>query len=136
MQPISACWSVMVCPLRLDCFLPKRYTRPTASLQPPSPLQKQRYTITAGRVSSYLDKDVIGGTPFYYVLRSRDAAGNEHQSSSEVSAVPIAHPRDLDGHPYPDSFSDRPAICDTVHGHTRGYGEAIPLLAALAAEGE
>ena len=41
-----------------------------------------------GRVSSYQDLDVVGGTRYYYVVRSRDASGNEHQSSAEVSAVP------------------------------------------------
>ena len=43
-----------------------------------------------GRVSSHRDLDVTGGTRYYYVVRSRDASGNEHQSSVEVSAVPTA----------------------------------------------
>jgi pimeloyl-ACP methyl ester carboxylesterase len=43
---------------------------------------------SVGRVSSYLDQDTSGGNRFYYVVRSRDADGNEHQPSSEVSAVP------------------------------------------------
>ena len=41
-----------------------------------------------GRESSYEDRDVVPGQRYYYVLRSRDAAGNEHQPSGEVSAVP------------------------------------------------
>jgi len=41
-----------------------------------------------GRESSYEDMDVVPGQRYYYVLRSRDAAGNEHQPSDEVSAVP------------------------------------------------
>lgn len=41
-----------------------------------------------GRVSSYLDAGVVPGQRYFYVLRSRDAAGNEHQPSTEVSAVP------------------------------------------------
>jgi len=44
--------------------------------------------IAAGRVSSYQDLDVAGGTRYYYVVRSRDAAGNEHQPSGEVNAAP------------------------------------------------
>ena len=43
-----------------------------------------------GRVSSHRDLDVTGGTRYYYVVLSRDASGNEHQSSVEVSAVPTA----------------------------------------------
>ena len=27
------------------------------------------------------------GAPYFYVLRSRDAAGNEHETSAEVSAA-------------------------------------------------
>ncbi len=45
--------------------------------------------IAAGRVSSYEDLDVVGGTRYYYVVRSRDAAGNEHQPSGEVNAAPM-----------------------------------------------
>ena len=41
-----------------------------------------------GRVSSYVDTQVVPGRRYFYVLRSRDAAGNEHQPSDEVSAVP------------------------------------------------
>ena len=40
-----------------------------------------------GRVSSYRDTDAIPGQLYFYVLRSRDAAGNEHQPSDEISAV-------------------------------------------------
>jgi pimeloyl-ACP methyl ester carboxylesterase len=72
-----------------------------------------------GRVSSYLDEDVIGGTPFYYVLRSRDAAGNEHQSSSEVSAVPIAHPT---------ATSTPPAATPTPVVTAKPYRYWLPLL--------
>lgn len=45
-------------------------------------------SVAAGRVPVYQDLDVAGGTRYYYVVRSRDAAGNEHQSSVEVSAAP------------------------------------------------
>lgn len=45
-------------------------------------------SVAAGRVPTYQDLDVAGGTRYYYVVRSRDSAGNEHQSSVEVSAVP------------------------------------------------
>ena len=41
-----------------------------------------------GRVSSYVDSDVVGGQRTFYTLRSRDLRGNEHQASDEVSAVP------------------------------------------------
>ena len=41
-----------------------------------------------GAVSSYQDLDVVSGTQYFYVVRSRDASGNEHQTSVEVSAVP------------------------------------------------
>jgi dienelactone hydrolase len=41
-----------------------------------------------GRESVYTDTDVVGGEEYFYVLRSRDGAGNEHQPSDEVSAVP------------------------------------------------
>jgi hypothetical protein len=41
-----------------------------------------------GRASSFVDTDVVPGQRYYYVLRSRDAAGNEHQPSDEVSGVP------------------------------------------------
>lgn len=42
---------------------------------------------TVGRVASYEDHAVIGDTRYHYTVRSRDAAGNEHQFSVEVSAV-------------------------------------------------
>jgi hypothetical protein len=38
-------------------------------------------------LSSYLDSDVVPGNVYYYTVRSRDAAGNEHEPSREVSAV-------------------------------------------------
>ncbi len=41
-----------------------------------------------GRESSYVDANVAPGQRYFYVLRSRDTAGNEHQPSSEVNAVP------------------------------------------------
>ena len=37
-------------------------------------------------VSSYVDTDVEPGTVYHYKVRSRDAAGNEHEASREVSA--------------------------------------------------
>jgi dienelactone hydrolase len=40
-----------------------------------------------GRASSYMDTNATPGQLYFYVLRSRDAAGNEHQPSVEVSAV-------------------------------------------------
>ncbi len=41
-----------------------------------------------GAVPNYADTNVIAGQAYSYTLRSRDAAGNVHQASSEVSAVP------------------------------------------------
>jgi dienelactone hydrolase len=38
-----------------------------------------------GRQSVYTDTNVVGGERYFYVLRSRDAAGNEHQPSEEMS---------------------------------------------------
>lgn len=40
------------------------------------------------RTFTYLDVGLQAGQVYSYTLRSRDAAGNLHQSSSEVSAVP------------------------------------------------
>ncbi len=47
-----------------------------------------------GQHASYLDTDVQAGQRYYYILRSRDAAGNEHGASTEVSAAtePVAPP--------------------------------------------
>jgi predicted dienelactone hydrolase len=42
---------------------------------------------TANRVSAISDADVAEGVRYFYVVRSRDASGNEHQASVEVSAV-------------------------------------------------
>jgi len=39
------------------------------------------------RVTSFFDTGAAPGAPYFYVLRSRDAAGNEHQTSAEVSAA-------------------------------------------------
>ena len=44
--------------------------------------------VQVGRESSYVDRGVVPEQRYFYVLRSRDAAGNEHQASDEVSAVP------------------------------------------------
>ncbi len=41
-----------------------------------------------GPVSSYVDTDVGPKRLYFYILRSRDSAGNEHQPSAEVSAAP------------------------------------------------
>jgi hypothetical protein len=40
-----------------------------------------------GRSSSYTDTDVVPGQEYYYVVRSRDGGGNEHEASDEVSAT-------------------------------------------------
>jgi pimeloyl-ACP methyl ester carboxylesterase/fibronectin type 3 domain-containing protein len=40
-----------------------------------------------GRSSSYTDTDVIPGQEYYYVVRSRDGGGNEHEASDEISAT-------------------------------------------------
>lgn len=40
-----------------------------------------------GRQTSYTDTGVVAGEEYFYVIRSRDSAGNEHQASEEVSAV-------------------------------------------------
>jgi hypothetical protein len=45
-----------------------------------------------GRVSSFVDTTPVAGQQNYYVVRSRDAAGNEHQASAEVSAKPQGEP--------------------------------------------
>jgi dienelactone hydrolase len=45
-----------------------------------------------GPVSSYTDPDVEAGERTFYTMRSRDPAGNEHQVSDEVSAVPDVPP--------------------------------------------
>ena len=42
-----------------------------------------------GRTSTYVDVGLTAGQIYSYSLRSHDAAGNLHQPSSEVSAVPI-----------------------------------------------
>lgn len=39
-----------------------------------------------GRQSSYVDGNVAAGQQYFYLVRSRDPAGNEHQPSTEVSA--------------------------------------------------
>ena len=46
--------------------------------------------IQVGRRSSYLDTGLTGGQVYYYRLCSRDPAGNLHQFSNEVSAIPWA----------------------------------------------
>jgi dienelactone hydrolase len=43
--------------------------------------------ISAGPTDSHLDEGLVGGETYFYMLASRDAAGNEHQLSSEVSAA-------------------------------------------------
>jgi PKD repeat protein/predicted dienelactone hydrolase len=43
--------------------------------------------VRVGREAAYKDTDVVLGERYYYVVRSRDAARNEHESSREVSAV-------------------------------------------------
>ena len=48
-----------------------------------------RSTARLTAVSSYIDTDVVPGRRYYYVVRSRDAAGNEHGPSREVSAVAL-----------------------------------------------
>jgi pimeloyl-ACP methyl ester carboxylesterase len=40
-----------------------------------------------GRSPSYTDTDVVPGQSYFYVIRSRDAAGHEHEASDEVSAM-------------------------------------------------
>ncbi|NIV32901.1 MAG: hypothetical protein GWN58_26690, partial [Anaerolineae bacterium] len=42
---------------------------------------------TVGRQSFYVDGNVVPGQQYFYVVRSRDPAGNEHQPSIEVSAT-------------------------------------------------
>jgi fibronectin type 3 domain-containing protein len=49
-----------------------------------------RATAQVLTVSSYVDTDVMPGTTYYYTVRSRDAAGNEHEPSHEVSAVVVS----------------------------------------------
>ncbi len=59
------------------------YRRSAGGAYPPAPQVK------VGRVSSYLDRGLTAGQVYSYVLCSRDSAGNPHQLSSEVSAVPV-----------------------------------------------
>lgn len=42
-----------------------------------------------GHTSTYLDVGLLAGQVYSYTIHSRDAAGNLHQSSGEVSAVPV-----------------------------------------------
>jgi dienelactone hydrolase len=46
-----------------------------------------------GRNASYQDTSVLSEARYFYVIRSRDAGGNEHQASGEVSVVAGAPPR-------------------------------------------
>jgi len=62
-------------------------------------------TAQVGRQSSYVDSDVVAHQRYYYALRSRDAAGNEHQLSAEVTAVPEGSP------PPTASFEASPTDC-------------------------
>lgn len=57
------------------------YRRPEGGTYPSTPYAQ------VGRVSSFWDKDVVEGEQYFYALCSRDAAGNQHQLSSEVTAV-------------------------------------------------
>jgi dienelactone hydrolase len=56
-------------------------------------LPGEAYTATPDaqleRTSTYLDVGLLAGQVYSYTIRSRDAAGNLHQSSGEVSAVPV-----------------------------------------------
>ena len=44
---------------------------------------------TTVNVSEYTDSNVVNGNTYYYVVKARDAAGNESESSVEVSATPV-----------------------------------------------
>jgi dienelactone hydrolase len=44
-----------------------------------------------GRESSYADMGVLSGDEYFYVIRSTDLEGNEHQASAEVHASPWDH---------------------------------------------
>ena len=41
-----------------------------------------------GRLPMFVDRDVIPGRTYFYIVASRDPAGQEHQPSAEVSAAP------------------------------------------------
>jgi dienelactone hydrolase len=45
-----------------------------------------------GSVPNYADSSVVAGQVYSYTVRSRDQAGNRHQSSEEQSAVPQSGP--------------------------------------------
>ena len=44
---------------------------------------------TDARTLAYSDHEVVNGVRYYYVVRSRDAAGNEGDSSNEVDGVAL-----------------------------------------------
>jgi hypothetical protein len=54
-------------------------------------LPDQGYAATpdaqVGRVSTYLDDGLAAGQAYFYTVRSRDPAGNEHQAAAEVRVM-------------------------------------------------
>ncbi|MBI5029433.1 MAG: hypothetical protein HZB51_02815 [Chloroflexi bacterium] len=58
--------------------------RSTTSGNYPAPPSTQ-----VGRQANHADSGVAPGTRYFYILQSRDASGNEHQSSLEASAIPL-----------------------------------------------
>ena len=73
-------WDLSACPLVAGYNV---YRRGQGGAYPSSP------SASVGRVSGYLDRDVEAGREVFYLLRSRDAGGNEHEPSGEVSAIPF-----------------------------------------------
>jgi dienelactone hydrolase len=59
------------------------YRRQTGEVYPDIP------QIRVGPTGNHVDEGLVGGETYFYVLCSRDAAGQEHQLSLEVSAVTL-----------------------------------------------
>ena len=57
------------------------YRRQAADVFPDTP------QIHTGTVNNHLDEGLNGSETYYYVLCSRDGAGNEHRLSSEINAT-------------------------------------------------
>ncbi len=61
--------------------------------------------------SNYTDTTVINGTTYYYIVKATDSAGNESESSPEVSATPsggtsVSAIQDIGASVYPNPVDD------------------------------
>jgi hypothetical protein len=59
------------------------YRRSDGDAYPPTPHAR------VAAVAAFVDTDVVPGERYYYTVRSRDAGGNEHLPSREVSVVAV-----------------------------------------------